>query len=102
MWNFKNGGFVSKSEFFEYLRDIERLSQNDIDNMFKGFTDKEIEDYSRQYVDDSDYIVTYEYDTESINHWYILDIINNRALHNEYFLTEKNAQDYLNDFLLGV
>jgi len=51
MWNFKNGGFVSKSEFFEYLRDIQRLSQNDIDNMFKGFTEKQINDYSKQYID---------------------------------------------------
>ena len=47
------------------------------------------------------YIIQYEYDDHSLNHWFILDIENNKPLHNEYFLTEKNANDYLNDFLIG-
>jgi len=55
-WDFKNGGFCSKSEFFEYLRDIERLSTKDIENKFKGLTDEEIENYSRKYID-NEYII---------------------------------------------
>jgi hypothetical protein len=49
-----------------------------------------------------DYIINYGFDSNSINHWFILNVQNNKPLHNEYFLTEKHAQDYLNDFLMGV
>ena len=56
MWNYKNNGFVNKCEFFEYLRDNEKLSNEDIESKFKGFTDKQIENYSRQYID-NDYLI---------------------------------------------
>jgi hypothetical protein len=42
-----------------------------------------------------------EYDNE-LNTWYILDSETDTVLHNEWFDTEKRANDYLQDFLNEV
>jgi hypothetical protein len=36
---------------------------------------------------------------EELNTWYVYDHENNEVLHNEWFETEKEAQDYLDAFI---
>ena len=42
-----------------------------------------------------------EYDNE-LNTWFILDCLTDLVLHNEWFSTEKRANDYLENYLNEV
>ena len=43
-----------------------------------------------------------EAETPSPYEWVIFDYVKNESLHNEWFETEKQAQDYLNEFLQEI
>jgi hypothetical protein len=50
-WDYRNGGFVNKNEFYNYLMDSLGLSREDIENELGEFTNSELERYSRQFID---------------------------------------------------
>jgi hypothetical protein len=48
------------------------------------------------------YIVTWEYNDRSRDQWFILNLDNDKVLHNEYFYDESEAVEYLNNYLEEV